>query len=57
MRKTVIATLSTLLILALTIPALPVSADDYTGWEEIRPLLKDGEGSEFVQEIPGLDSW
>jgi len=31
-------------------------ADDYSGWDVIRPLLLDGEGSEFVRPITGLQA-
>lgn len=54
MRKTVIATFSVLLAISLMISALPVSAENYFGWEAIRPLLKDGDGAEFVKTIDGL---
>lgn len=40
-----------LLVLAITLLSGFVMADDYIGWETIRPLLKDGEGSEFVKNV------
>ena len=55
MRKTVTATLVAFLIIALIFPALHVSADDYSGWEVILPLLADGKGDEFVKPV-GLAS-
>jgi hypothetical protein len=43
-----------LAIVALLVSATPVFADDYSGWDTIRPLLKDGSGDEFIKPIPGL---
>jgi hypothetical protein len=31
--------------------ATPALADEYEGWEEIRPALVDGEGNEFVTPV------
>lgn len=42
------------LIAALLVPATPAFADDYSGWDTIRPLLVDGRGDEFVRPISGL---
>ncbi|PKP57460.1 hypothetical protein CVT91_10605 [Candidatus Atribacteria bacterium HGW-Atribacteria-1] len=39
-----------ILILAVTLLSGFVLADNYYGWEEIRPALKDGDGAEFVVE-------
>jgi len=54
MKKNAIVLLSTLLILGFVAP--PVLADNYSGWENIRPLLKDGKGDEFVRLIKDLPS-
>lgn len=51
MKKIVLACL---LVAAMLISATPIFADDYSDWSTIRPLLKDGDGSEFVQPISGL---
>lgn len=40
-----------ILIAALLIPVIPAAADDYDGWDVIRPLLLDGRGDEFVKPI------
>ena len=56
MKKAVSATLSLLLIMTIMSSALPVSADNYYGWEEIRPALIDGDGAEFIvgTSYPGV---
>lgn len=46
--------LAGILILAVTLLSSFVLAHDYEGWDTIRPLLKDGEGSEFVKDV-GID--
>lgn len=45
-----------LVVAALLVPTTSALADDYSGWDTIRPLLLDGEGDEFVKPIPGLAS-
>ena len=36
------------LIMAFIVPGSSVFADEYVGWDEIRPALLDGDGAEFV---------
>ena len=46
-------------VLAVTVVMLlssTATAEDYEGWEEIRPALIDGDGAEFVKPIPYLAS-
>jgi hypothetical protein len=52
MRKIILASLLAIIGLLFT-PAL-VQANYISGWDNIRPLLLDGEGSEFVKPITGL---
>lgn len=47
--------LGCMVVFALLASTSPVFADDYDGWDTIRPLLKDGAGDEFVKDI-GLAS-
>lgn len=56
MKRKATAPLLTFLVLGLLVSAWQVSADEYWGWEVIRPALLDGEGAEFVKPIPGLPS-
>jgi len=39
------------LALGMLLVATPALADEYEGWEEIRPALVDGEGNEFVTPV------
>lgn len=48
MKKIVLVCLMAFVLLIL---ASPVFAHDYSGWETIRPLLKDGGGDEFVKGV------
>ena len=34
--------------MALMVPGTSAFADEYEGWDEIRPALLDGDGAEFV---------
>ena len=36
------------LVVVLMVPSTSVFADEYWGWDEIRPALLDGDGAEFV---------
>jgi hypothetical protein len=36
------------LVVVLMLPTASVLADEYEGWDEIRPALLDGDGAEFV---------
>jgi hypothetical protein len=40
-----------ILITSMILLSSFVLADDFEGWDEIRPALKDGDGSEFVREV------
>ena len=53
MRTTILVGMLTIGLLLMPTVA---QADEYDGWGEIRPLLLDGEGSEFVERIDGLGS-
>jgi len=46
-------------MLAMLMAFLPVVAlaDNYEGWDAIRPLLKDGAGDEFIRPILGLSPY
>ena len=48
MRKIVVFTVIVMSIMLLGNLAI---AEDFEGWEEIRPALKDGDGAEFVVDI------
>jgi len=48
MRKIVVLTVIVMSIMLLANLAI---ANEYEGWEEIRPLLKDGEGVEFIEDV------
>jgi len=45
MRKIVVLTV---IVMSIMLLGNLVMANEFAGWEEIRPALKDGEGSEFV---------
>jgi hypothetical protein len=48
MRKIVVFTVIVISIILLGNLAI---AEEFEGWEEIRPVLKDGDGSEFIVDI------
>lgn len=52
-RKPLIALVMGLMMLTM-LPSTIILADEYWGWEEIRPALIDGDGAEFVKPIPGF---
>ena len=52
MRKIVIVVLVATMMTAL-LPSMAL-AHDYDGWDQIRSVLKDGAGDEFVKPIPSL---
>ena len=45
MKRLIIALI---LVMAFIVPSSSVFADEYAGWDEIRPALLDGDGAEFV---------
>jgi len=54
-RKTVLIVLTAVLVSSF-LPINVVQADEYWGWDEIRPALLDGDGAEFVMDAdyPGV---
>jgi len=55
-RKLVLVIITILLSMSI-LPITVVQADDYWGWDEIRPALIDGDGAEFVEDTdyPGVN--
>jgi len=43
--------------MAITLLPSFALAEDYEGWDDIRPLLKDGKGSEFVMDVGDIDDF
>ena len=52
MRKIVVLTV---IVMSIMLLGNLVMAEDFEGWDVIRPLLKDSDGEEFIVSIPDLD--
>jgi len=52
MRKIVVLTV---IVMSIMLLGNLVMANEFAGWDEIRPALKDGDGVEFVKDV-GIDS-